>query len=135
MLTETSPLPVLPWPPVPGGVPDAPFPVDPDQLFSLIRQQFVVRNLLASFLGISEKTLDRRFRDERWDRAESYRLGLLLSLRHQAETVFGDPARASLWLQTPVPALDNQAPLALLDTVSGFERARNSLLRQAYGMY
>ena len=60
---------------------------------------------------------------------------LLRSLRQLATEVFGDAQRARLWLCTPVPALDNQAPTDLLDTRAGYDRARNALLRRAQGMY
>lgn len=135
MLTQTSAAQVLPWLPSAEDLPGGQLPREPAELLTAPYQKWINRLILASFLGISEKTLDRRFRKGSWDQAESYRLGLLLSLRQQATEVFGDAARASTWLQTPVPALDNQAPVSLLDSVSGFERARNTLLRQAYGMY
>lgn len=60
---------------------------------------------------------------------------LLRSLRQLATQVFGDAEKARVWLRTPLPALDSQAPIDLLDTRAGYDRARNTLLRQAQGMY
>ncbi|WP_407541657.1 MbcA/ParS/Xre antitoxin family protein (plasmid) [Deinococcus radiomollis] len=60
---------------------------------------------------------------------------LLRFLRQLATEVLGDAEAARLWLRTPLPGLDSQAPIDLLDSRAGFDRVRNSLLRQAKGMY
>lgn len=90
---------------------------------------------LAQFLGISPKTMERRLQSNAWDKAEAYKLDMLLHLEREASEVFGNAERAAQWLASPIPALDNAAPIELLDSVDGYERAKNALLRQAYGMY
>ncbi|MFK7602402.1 antitoxin Xre/MbcA/ParS toxin-binding domain-containing protein [Deinococcus sp. SM5_A1] len=90
---------------------------------------------IADFLGVSPKTIERRLQTGAWEKAEQYKVDMLLHLKKEAADVFGDPAQSALWLTTPTPALDNQAPIMLLDTIGGYERARNALLRQAYGMF
>ena len=60
---------------------------------------------------------------------------LLRSMRQLATEVLGDAEAARLWLRTPLPALKNEAPIDLLDTRAGFERACSTLLRQAQGTY
>ncbi|WP_407543619.1 MbcA/ParS/Xre antitoxin family protein (plasmid) [Deinococcus radiomollis] len=60
---------------------------------------------------------------------------LLRFLRMLATEVLGDAEAARLWLRTPLPGLDNQAPIDLLDTRAGFDRARSVLLRHAKGLY
>lgn len=44
---------------------------------------------------------------------------------------FGDRVRASEWLQTPNRALDDRAPIQLLDSNSGLRRIRIALDRVA----
>ncbi len=96
---------------------------------------FTDRNDLVQFLGVSPKTLERRLKDKTWSKAEQYKLGMLEHLSREATQVFGDEEKAVLWLNSPIPGLDNQAPIELLDTVEDYERAKTSLLRQAYGMF
>jgi putative toxin-antitoxin system antitoxin component (TIGR02293 family) len=90
---------------------------------------------LREFLGISEKTLERRLKDGEWNAGERLRLEMLERLVAEATRVLGNEQRALDWLYESVPALDNQAPFGLLDTIAGYERARNLLLRTAYGMF
>lgn len=90
---------------------------------------------IAVFLHISPKTVERRLQTGSWEKAEQYKVDMLLNLKREATAMFGDAARGAQWLITPTPALDNQAPIMLLDTVGGYERARNALLRQAHGMF
>lgn len=90
---------------------------------------------LREFLGISEKTLERRLKDGEWNAGERLRLEMLERLVAEATRVLGNEQRALDWLYEPIPALDNQAPFGLLDSIAGYERARNLLLRTAYGMF
>jgi putative toxin-antitoxin system antitoxin component (TIGR02293 family) len=90
---------------------------------------------LAAFLGISPKTYSRRRRAGKLDTAESLRLEMLEKMYSLAHEVLGDEARAKRWLTQPLTGLDNKAPLELLTSIQGYETIRNSLYRQAYGMF
>lgn len=46
-----------------------------------------------------------------------------------AVAVFGDEYKASHWLKTPLPILDNQSPDQLLVTTGGLERVEQILTR------
>lgn len=88
-----------------------------------------------AFLGVSEKTLERRLKDGEWNTGERLKLEMVGQLLSEANRVYDDPERALLWLHEPVPGLGNKAPFELLDSIAGYERAKASLLRGALGMF
>jgi putative toxin-antitoxin system antitoxin component (TIGR02293 family) len=90
---------------------------------------------LAAFLGISQKTFSRRRNAGKLDTAESLRLEMLEKMYNLAQEVLGDEDRAKRWLTQPLVGLGNRAPLELLTSIQGYETVRNSLYRQAYGMF
>jgi len=90
---------------------------------------------LAAFLGISPKTLGRRRQAGALEPGEGLRVEMLEQMTRLAAEVLGDPERARRWLTGPLVGLGNKAPLELLTSIGGYERVRNSLLRQAYGMF
>lgn len=55
-------------------------------------------------------------------------------LKH-AEEVFGDPAKAFLWLRRPNAVLRNATPIDLLDTPEGIQQVDTLLGRIEHGVY
>jgi putative toxin-antitoxin system antitoxin component (TIGR02293 family) len=51
-----------------------------------------------------------------------------------AEEVFGDKETALNWLHQPNLAIDDRAPIDLLQTPDGCDRVKNLLLRIKYGV-
>jgi len=90
---------------------------------------------LAAFLGISPKTYGRRRQAGALEPGESLRVEMLEQMVRLAGEVLGEPERARRWLTQPLVGLGNKAPLELLTSIEGYERVRNSLYRQAYGMF
>jgi putative toxin-antitoxin system antitoxin component (TIGR02293 family) len=90
---------------------------------------------MAEFLGISDRTYERRSREGRLREAESVKVEFLESLLALAADVFRDEAKGRGWLGTPLVPFGNNTPLQMLDSVQGYERVRNALNRIRYGMY
>ncbi len=102
---------------------------------------FAVANLLqisldelAELLHTTTKTL-RTYRDanKRLAPAASEQVLKLLALARQGSEVFGEAAAFRRWLGKPAFGLDNQAPLALLQTSGGIDLVAEEVSRIAYG--
>jgi putative toxin-antitoxin system antitoxin component (TIGR02293 family) len=65
---------------------------------------------------------------------QSDRLSRVLRLIEEAETTFGDPAKAHAWLRRRTPLLDGEAPLDRLDTDFGSRQVEAILGRIAHGL-
>jgi putative toxin-antitoxin system antitoxin component (TIGR02293 family) len=105
-------------------------------LTSLARELSVERKTLARVVGISDRTLSRRIaKDERLSAEESDRTVRLARVVALATDTLGTARKASLWLQTPNMALNDQVPLELLDTDTGVRSVETILGRIAYGLF
>lgn len=102
---------------------------------------FAVANLLqisleelADLLHTTTKTL-RTYRDanKRLAPAASEQVLKLLALARQGDEVFGEAVAFRRWLGKPAFGLDNQAPLALLQTSGGIDLVAEEVSRIAYG--
>lgn len=104
-----------------------------DQLAALLS---ISLKEMAVVLQIAERTL-HRFRSEgRLDNHTSERLLLLENLAAHGLAVFDDRADAlANWLRYPLRELKQQAPLELLNTISGFGLVDDVLTRIEYGVY
>jgi putative toxin-antitoxin system antitoxin component (TIGR02293 family) len=89
---------------------------------------------LADLLHTTTKTL-RTYRTakKRLGPAASEQVLKLLALARQGEEVFGTQAAFRRWLEKPAYGLDNQAPLALLETSGGIDLVADEVSRIAYG--
>ncbi|GAA4364297.1 hypothetical protein GCM10023185_33710 [Hymenobacter saemangeumensis] len=89
---------------------------------------------LAELLHTTTKTL-RTYRTarKRLSPAASEQVLKLLALARQGEEVFGSPAAFRRWLEKPAYGLDNQPPLALLETSGGIDLVADEVARIAYG--
>jgi putative toxin-antitoxin system antitoxin component (TIGR02293 family) len=90
---------------------------------------------IVTYLGISDKTFSRRVERGRLEPAESMRIEMIERTLKLAEELLGDPDRARAYLHAPLIALKNRSPLQVLTSIAGYERVRDSLYAQAYGMF
>jgi putative toxin-antitoxin system antitoxin component (TIGR02293 family) len=65
---------------------------------------------------------------------QSDRLSRVLRMVDEAETTFGDPAKAHTWLRRATPLLDGETPLDRLDTDFGTRQVEAILGRIAHGL-
>ena len=89
---------------------------------------------LADLLHTTTKTL-RTYRDanKRLAPAASEQVLKLLALARLGQEVFGEPVAFRRWLGKPAYGLDNQPPLALLQTSGGIDLVAEEVSRIAYG--
>ena len=91
---------------------------------------------MARILNISERTLHRLRPSERLDTNASERLLLLdVLIRHGLDVFDGRAEVFGRWLHGPLPELRQQAPVALLDTTTGFSMVHTVLGRIEHGVY
>lgn len=91
---------------------------------------------LAPILDTTERTLARRLEGAgALGKSESERLLLLRQLATHGVDVFEDQGKFNRWLRRPLPLLEGQSPLELLDTASGFQVVDELLGRIEYGVY
>ena len=89
---------------------------------------------LAALLHTTTKTL-RAYREgkKRLGPAASEQILKLLALARQGEEVFGALPAFRRWLDKPAYGLDNQLPLALLETSGGIDLVADEVDRIAHG--
>ncbi|GAB3640783.1 type II RES/Xre toxin-antitoxin system antitoxin [Spirosoma arcticum] len=91
---------------------------------------------MARILNLSERTLHRLRPDVRLDSNASERLLLLEGLIRHGLAVFDDRSDVlGRWLHVPLAELRRQAPVALLDTTTGFGMVHTVLGRIEHGIY
>ena len=90
---------------------------------------------LAAVLGIPERTLARRKKEETLSPEESAKLVRLARAVGRATEVFEDRDAALGWLRRPNRALAGEAPLRLLDTEIGAESVMDLLGRIEHGVF
>jgi len=90
---------------------------------------------VAASLSLPQRTLARRKKQQRLSAEESDRLLRLARVAAIAVGVFGDPQKASAWLQKPNRALGGVTPLSLLDTDAGVRQVERVLGRIEHGVF
>ena len=90
---------------------------------------------LATLLSINERTMARRLVAGSLNKVESERLLLLNALAAHGLRVFEDQGKFNRWLRRPLEILENQSPLQMLDTATGFQVVDQILGRIEYGVY
>jgi len=90
---------------------------------------------LASALGISKATLQRRKAQGRLDPAESDRVLRFARLMGKAIAVLGGVEHAREWLRSPQFGLGGAVPLDYAQTEPGAREVENLLGRIEYGVY
>lgn len=90
---------------------------------------------MAAYIGLPLRTYQRRAKEGRLTGAESAKVEMVSALLDLAERVLGGQHEAREWLTSPILSLGGEQPLALLDTVRGYERVKNKLLQIEYGTF
>ncbi len=90
---------------------------------------------LASALGISTRTLNRRKDQDALRGDESDRVFRIARVFVHALSVFEDDERAARWFKKPNPVLDGMSPLEVFDTDLGAKLVDDLLTRIEYGVY
>ena len=90
---------------------------------------------LAFILSMNERTAARRLVAGSLNKVESERLLLLQALAQHGLRVFEDQGKFNRWLHRPLDILENQSPLQLLDTATGFQVVDQVLGRLEHGVY
>ena len=96
---------------------------------------------IATVLATPERTFARRMSAKAapggppLTKVQSERLLFLTRLAAHGLAVFEDQGKFNRWLRRPLALLQNQAPLQLLDTATGFRLIDQLLGRIEYGVY
>jgi len=100
----------------------------------MIQMLGIDREVLLDILGISNRTLQRKFRaNDRLSPLASDRLSRVDRIYQLAVSVFGDEKKAAEWLKRPSRALNNELPIKLLDTDAGTQQVEQELRQIEYG--
>ncbi|CAG5071898.1 hypothetical protein DYBT9623_03874 [Dyadobacter sp. CECT 9623] len=92
-------------------------------------------NEVAYVLGMTPRNLHRIQADKKLGTDASERLLLLKNvLNHALDTFDGKSNTVRNWLRTPLSELDDQSPLQLMDTITGFGLVEDVLGRLDYGL-
>lgn len=89
---------------------------------------------MASFLGISPRTLERRRQDGTLTAAESERLYRIVRLFQKAADVFESEEEARSWLKRPQMRLGGQVPLEIAQLEPGARETERLLGRIEHGI-
>lgn len=90
---------------------------------------------IAGLLHLTPRTLQRMADEDLLPAAASGHLLELARIYSRTVEVLGNEDLARQWLRTPVPALNNVAPLSLLDTPVGIQWVFTVLGRIEHGLY
>ena len=90
---------------------------------------------VCASLSLPKRTLARRKKQQRLTAEESDRLLRLARVAAAAVGVFGDPQKASAWLQKPNRALGSVTPLSHMDTDVGVRQVERVLGRIEHGVF
>ena len=88
----------------------------------------------AEIIQISERTLNRRSKEERLSVDESDRVYRLSRLVHRASDVLGGEVQACAWMKEPNVALDEETPLNMARTAPGVTMVEQLLGRIEHGI-
>ena len=90
---------------------------------------------MAYILGMTPRNLHRLTPDQRFGTVASERLLLLKNiLLHALDTFDQKPNIVLQWLRSPIRELDDQSPIQLMDTVTGFGLVDDVLGRLDHGL-
>lgn len=100
----------------------------------LARQLQVDRSFLASVLGVSLRTLQRKAGgNQRLSAAASDRLARVRRILDLATEVLGAQEKGARWLRSRSRALGGEVPLQMLDTDMGTQRVQQELHQIEFG--
>ncbi len=93
------------------------------------------REELSQRLNINPKTLERRLERGVFEPGEAIFLEMIERIQTEAQKYFDNPEDVRDWLNSPIVGLDNKSPLESLVSIQGYDRVREALVAQAYGMF
>ncbi len=99
------------------------------------RRMGITQQRIAGLLNITARTLQRYAPTNRLNPPLSEKVAYLEHLQNLGRQVFGTDAQFAQWLQEELPALNNAKPIAYLDTITGIQAVRETLLRYQHGIY
>lgn len=102
---------------------------------SVARRLGATEEQMATYIGVTTRTYQRRAKKGELEDAESIKVEMLDSLLKLGTRVLGDEEAAREWLTSPILSLGDKKPIELLDTVKGYERMKNKLLQIEYGTF
>lgn len=94
----------------------------------------ISQKVLASYLGLSEATLHRRFAEGHFRADESERLYRYAGIVERATMLFEDEVKARAWLGKPALALGEQTPLDFARSEQGAREVLDVIERLEYGV-
>lgn len=107
----------------------------PTDSLSLLREKGLTFSEMAEFV-ISPRTLKhRKSRGEHLSHEETDRMVRVARIVALAENVFGNRAKALLWLRSPDDRMANRKPLSLLQTETGGRLVESMLWQIDEGVY
>lgn len=86
-------------------------------------------------MGVDPRTYVRRSQEKYLKRSESMQVELIEGVLAEAARVFRDEGFAREWLVSSIISLDKRRPIDHLDSIRGYERVKNTLVKIEYGMY
>lgn len=108
----------------------------PISAFESLREALgVPKTELAAVLGISERTLARRFSAGRFNLDESERIYRIARLVARAAEVLESEAEGVIWLRSPKVHLKGATPLHYADTEVGAQTVERLLGRIEHGVF
>ncbi|WKN42009.1 type II RES/Xre toxin-antitoxin system antitoxin [Tunicatimonas pelagia] len=105
-------------------------------LYQLQKKLGVSNREMSLLVGISESTLQRRYRaGKRLSELESQTVLQLAELWSRGMEIFESETDLRMWLRSEVPALGGLIPIVLLATPIGRSHVQEVLLRLEWGIY
>ena len=104
----------------------------------VVRQAVEILGYREVFIRLLETTggnLSRYYRRKALTPSQSECILDTLGLFAMAILLFGDKDKAREWMETDIPALGGQSPLALCDTFAGREMVRGALRKIEFGEF
>jgi putative toxin-antitoxin system antitoxin component (TIGR02293 family) len=101
---------------------------------ALAREAGVRLEELVEFEIIPRRTLAHSKRNERFTPIQSARLARFFRVQQKARHTFGSEDKAMQWLKRPTNPLNNNAPVAMLDTDEGARLVEDLLTRIDHGL-
>jgi putative toxin-antitoxin system antitoxin component (TIGR02293 family) len=89
----------------------------------------------AELIGVSVRTYQRQKRTANITYAASENVLKLAELYEIGLTAFDNNESFVSWLNSPIPALNNEKPIELLSSNLGMDLVKEELLRIEYGIY
>jgi putative toxin-antitoxin system antitoxin component (TIGR02293 family) len=105
-------------------------------LENLARNMGITLKTMAEYIfNLPLKTLERKSPNDLLDRKTSSHAIEIAFIMNHAFEVFEDQDKIKIWINSPIRALNNIAPLMLFDTLTGLKMVNNILTRIEEGVY